>query len=413
MDGGGSTGLNAMYIGKSSLSQINSPSDGTARSVTNYIMLVSTAISTGTPYRLGLSPYDTLMLAGASRSFTAAAADAAGYAAAVPAGAEFSVTDGIGTVTADGVFTAGSWSGSGTVEVSAADVTSGTASVTVVKTPSDISLFNELTGNTVTALSLPEGASVNLTASAVYNRLDLISQDNCYIWAVTGGIGEIDAMGKFTATSSGSGTITVTAGDLTVSIPVSVGWVNPFTDVSSGDWYYSAVEYVYKAELFKGTGDKTFEPGTNMTRGMFVTVLGRLAGIDTAAYGQSPFEDIATDAYYAPYVAWAYEAGITSGITDALFAPDSFVTRQQVCTFLLRYLDNAGISWETQGAEAFADNDAISQWASAAVYLMKEYGIVEGIGDNIFSPEGLATRAQVATILQRFSNNIQLYTVSD
>lgn len=83
-----------------------------------------------------------------------------------------------------------------------------------------------------------------------------------------------------------------------------VDTANPFEDVEPGSWYYDAVQYVRVNGLFYGTNKTTFWPEGTMTRGMFVTVLGRMAGVDPDDYaGPSTFTDVPESAYYAPYVA--------------------------------------------------------------------------------------------------------------
>ena len=91
----------------------------------------------------------------------------------------------------------------------------------------------------------------------------------------------------------------------------------PFRDVESSDWYAQAVEYVYSHDIFSGTSATTFTPDGTMTRGMFVTVLGRMAGINPDDYsGETPFSDVPQRMYYAPYVQWAAKYGITAGTGD-------------------------------------------------------------------------------------------------
>lgn len=80
-------------------------------------------------------------------------------------------------------------------------------------------------------------------------------------------------------------------------------WEDPFTDVRAGDWFYGAVKYVNTAGLFHGTAPHAFSPETPMTRGMFVTVLGKASNVDTAGYDSSQFADVPSGAYYAPYAA--------------------------------------------------------------------------------------------------------------
>lgn len=93
---------------------------------------------------------------------------------------------------------------------------------------------------------------------------------------------------------------------------------SPFTDVKPGDWCYDAVLYAKANGFFSGTSETTFSPNGTMTRGMFVTVLGRMAGIDPAKYGgDTGFTDVPEGMYYAPYVKWAAQYGITGGTVSA------------------------------------------------------------------------------------------------
>ena len=119
---------------------------------------------------------------------------------------------------------------------------------------------------------------------------------------------------------------------------------NPFNDVSESAWYYEAVMHVYANSFFSGTTPDTFEPDGSMTRAMFVTVLGRMAGVDTAAYqNEQPFADVAPDTYYAPYVAWAARHGIAQGTGEGKFSPHDKVTRQQMAVFFVKYFENFGV----------------------------------------------------------------------
>ena len=123
---------------------------------------------------------------------------------------------------------------------------------------------------------------------------------------------------------------------------------NPFRDVKETDWCYDAVQYVRINSIFNGTTKTTFNPNGTLTRGMFVTVLGRMAGVDTEAYeNQAIFKDVPLNMYYAPYVAWAYKHGITSGTSDETFSPNAPITRQQMATFFVRYFDAFEVNYET------------------------------------------------------------------
>ena len=178
----------------------------------------------------------------------------------------------------------------------------------------------------------------------------------------------------------------------------------PFTDVENGAWYYDATAFAFANEIMSGTTDTTFAPNTSMTRGMFVTVLGRLADVKTDDYKTSKFADVKSSEYYAPYVAWANEKGIVNGITDTEFAPNSAITREQMAVILSNYIEKYEIVMPTDkmARPAFADADKISDWAVLAVNQMQNAEILSGKEGNNFDPQGTATRAEVATMLQRF-----------
>lgn len=123
---------------------------------------------------------------------------------------------------------------------------------------------------------------------------------------------------------------------------------NPFRDVKQGDWYYDAVQYARVNGFFGGTTPTAFSPGGTMTRGMFVTVLGRLAGVDTSRYqGKSEFTDVPANAYFAPYVAWAAQYGITGGTGAGKFSPYDPINRQQLAAFFVRYFEAFGVDYAT------------------------------------------------------------------
>jgi len=133
---------------------------------------------------------------------------------------------------------------------------------------------------------------------------------------------------------------------------------------------------------------------------MFVTVLGRMSGVDTALYTESRFLDIDMTKYYGPYVSWAYENGITDGMGRDMFSPDTLITREQMCKMMAGYLSYRGIDL-TPAAEPFTDDGAISLWAKEYVYLLVGCGVINGVSPGVFSPKSDATRAQCAAIIMR------------
>ena len=186
---------------------------------------------------------------------------------------------------------------------------------------------------------------------------------------------------------------------------------HPFTDVPSGSWYEDAAAYVYENGIFAGTSATTFDPNSTMTRGMFVTVLGRMAGVNTDNYqGESAFSDVPANKYYAPYVAWAAKHGITGGTGDGKFSPDALVTRQQMATFFVRYFEAFGVDYDT-GADITtipADIDGVASYAKDPVLKLWKTGLLNGDGVN-FNPEDSATRAQAATLCMRTHQTVKVW----
>jgi len=186
----------------------------------------------------------------------------------------------------------------------------------------------------------------------------------------------------------------------------NTAWKNPFIDVKTSDWFYKNVEYVHTNGLFAGTSANTFDPQMQMTRGMIVTVLWRLAGEPNA--GNSSFSDIPTGAYYEKATAWAAQMGIVNGIGDNKFAPDANITRQDLCVILYNYSSKMNISInQTLQNVTFADADKIADYATNAVSNVARAGIVNGKGDGIFDPRANATRAEVAAMLNRFAISVK------
>ena len=175
-----------------------------------------------------------------------------------------------------------------------------------------------------------------------------------------------------------------------------------FTDIQK-HWAADNILFVASRGLLSGISDTTFSPDTGMTRGMFVTALGRLAGINPDSYKTGKFTDVKADAYYAPYVNWAAQTGIVTGVTATTFAPDTNINREQMAVIMANYAKKLGYDLpQTLKAVTFADNAQISSWAKDAVRTMQQAGILAGKNGNKFDPKGTATRAEVATVLRRF-----------
>ena len=185
----------------------------------------------------------------------------------------------------------------------------------------------------------------------------------------------------------------------------------PFQDVKSSDWCAKAVEYVYSHNLFSGTSATTFTPNGTMTRGMFVTVLGRMVGVNPDDHsGETPFSDVPQTMYYAPYVQWAARYGITVGTDDGKFSPDAFINRAQMAAFFVRYFEAFQVDYAT-GANITttpADLERTPAYAQDAVLKLWKQGLLNGDGTR-FAPEGNATRAQMAALCMRADEAVEIW----
>lgn len=179
----------------------------------------------------------------------------------------------------------------------------------------------------------------------------------------------------------------------------------PFTDVSTSDWFYDDVAFVYENGLFSGTDSRSFSPNASMTRAMLVTVLYRLEGEPTVT-GRSSFTDVRSGAYYEKSVIWAAANGIVTGTDSTSFSPDAKVTREQLAAILYRYAQYRKLDTDVSAKlNSFTDADSVSAYASEALGWAVSEGLINGASGKLM-PKGDATRAQVAAILHRFVKNV-------
>ncbi len=172
-----------------------------------------------------------------------------------------------------------------------------------------------------------------------------------------------------------------------------------FTDVPQNRWYTDAVNYAHTQLLMRGVTEDSFQPSSELTRGMAVTVLARLADVDTEAFEDSPsaFSDVEQSRYYAGAVQWAAQNKITNGTDAGQFSPDEPLTRQMLCAMIYRmYSDEYELSKEDCG---FADFDEVSAYARDAVAALAAAGVINGMGSNEFQPKTAVTRAMLAQII--------------
>ncbi len=178
---------------------------------------------------------------------------------------------------------------------------------------------------------------------------------------------------------------------------------NTFADVGADAWYYDSVKFVYEKNLMQGT-DIGFEPDTHMTRAMLVTVLYRMENIlkETKQYEENGFADVDKDAWYAKAVNWAAAEGIVVGVDENHFAPDEYVTREQMTLIFHRYVRSKGYSAEVRAnLDRFSDKDDISDWAKDSLAWAVEAGLIKGTSETTLSPSDSTTRAEMAAVITR------------
>lgn len=193
------------------------------------------------------------------------------------------------------------------------------------------------------------------------------------------------------------------------TIGITASALPAFTDVPEDAWYAESVDYAVGNGLFSGTSDTTFSPEAPMTRSMFVTVLGRMSGVDTESIKDNgTFSDVDFDNWYGPYVVWAYKNGLVNGTSDTTFSPDQNITREQIAVIISNYLDTLGIQLPTDEnvSSAFTDETSISPWAVDAVAAMHKSGFMQG-NNNAFEPQKTLSRAEAATVLMRLHKYLE------
>ena len=208
-------------------------------------------------------------------------------------------------------------------------------------------------------------------------------------------------------------TVTITSGLASAGVQGGYAWVQsgeksaPFTDVSSADWYCSAVDYAYFNGLFSGMGDDTFAPSSNMDRAMMMTVLYHLAGSpeEERLAAVETFSDVTSDKWYFTFVNWAAAQGVSAGTGDGMFSPTQQVTREQVVVLLYNFATNyMGMTLpERADITICADYDKVAFWSQDAISWAVAGGIMGADNGGKLEPGRSASRAEVAYMLMSFS----------
>lgn len=186
-------------------------------------------------------------------------------------------------------------------------------------------------------------------------------------------------------------------------------WQNPFKDVKSSAWYYDAVKNTVEKGIFTGVSDDRFAPNTKMTRAMFVTTLAKMVDAEITEYTGTPFTDVKADAWYAPYVEWAYENEITNGVSADKFGVNNPISREQMVTLFYNTAKKYGHDVSVNNLYKYlkvSDKSAIETWAQEAVKWALQNSILSGTGTKgtmvIISPDKTATRAEAAQLITKY-----------
>ena len=401
LDGGGSTTLGATLPGSTGFSVVNKPSER-GRRVNNTIALVSQAGAEMFQPGAFVTAQNRLVLAGSKIDLTASAYDSAGR----PTDQQYlswSATGG--AVTGDGtsaVYTAGTTPG--TYVVAAAPGSAG-MSVQVVDRLSSLKVTRRDTGAAVTSLNLEPGDVVDLAVTGTWYNLPVAMGEADVSWAVDAAIGTVDETGRFTAGQQlAEGSITLTAGGVTVTIPVKVDSDCPFTDIA-GHWSQDYIIQMYRMGLTTGYGqaDGTalYRPGGQLTRAELLTFVTRALGVDASYYTtvELPFADQDSIPDWAmPYVQAMYTLKVLQGSRGSdgrLYANvGSNVTREETMTILGRVLAAS----QSTDLSVFPDGGSVSSWASPHVQTLVALGVVGG-SNGMLNPRAEITRAEIAKLL--------------
>ena len=239
-----------------------------------------------------------------------------------------------------------------------------------------------VTGGTV--INISTGSEIATGASLSLNQRYFCAEDTtAVVTAASGSTCQVDGYYKTT------GAVVVNQ--------------NNFLDVATADWYYDAVIFARDNGLFNGTSETAFSPQSSMTRGMFVTVLYRLAGTPPVS-SSSIFTDVASSSlYYYEPVVWANANNIVNGYENGTFRPDAQITREQMAVIMYRYAtySSFGAPGSSASFDAFPDSGSTSSYAVDAMKWATANSIING-SDGKLLPKNTASRAQVAQIIMNF-----------
>jgi hypothetical protein len=441
LDGGGSTTMAGVYPGSDTLSILNSPSEGTLRSCANFIFLQNTQQPTGQVKRLYLYPYTGYYLNGMTQQLDVKAVDTGDYKTDVPPDVTYSAYHTDTSVSPEGTVT---FAGDGETVItaeSAGTMAYGQASFMTYRTPTDIVIKNESTGDTLSNITGSVGQSIDLTATAYAGRNVLKSRDDLFKWEVSGEIGSVDPNGVLKLDNAGRiGVVRVSAGDYAKEINVTVRDVgeqdkHPAIEVAREQndanivAYFSSIYGSIDAQsaVVRVDGvDVSAETEKNQTGANSAQIVYHVPDGFYGELHKVTFEAVNSSGYKSMWSGSFGESGKNSEFADMdghwadkvvsymsaknivngadengkrYFKPNDVMTRAEFAVMMANYL---GLSGGEQAG--FADSASIPSWAKSAVNAAYHSGIIRGRqedGKLYFAPNDTVTRAEMATVLGR------------
>ena len=211
-------------------------------------------------------------------------------------------------------------------------------------------------------------------------------------------------------TNKGNGKYTFTMPSSRVTVEATFAPAPlPFEDVAPGAWYEEAVRYAYFHNIMEGMSETEFAPATALTRAMAVQILYNLEGqpgLSDENLGY-PYEDVDAQAWYGNAVYWARITGVATGYGDGTFQPGDSITRQEFAQMLYNYAKYKGYDLTAAGdLSQFPDSESVADWAEAAMRWANGNQLINGHDDGTIDAAGIGTRAQAASILMKFDQNL-------
>jgi len=397
-DGGGSSTMAIRKPGYSACTILNTPSSGSERVCSTFILFVTNTESDGITKRLYLKESGTMILSGASIELNALASDAGIVPSELPKNIVFSSRNNYGTISGN-QYIAGDRTGDdriGILDMWSGVSGFGTIHVTVAGDSMD--LIDRNTGKTPLTTGLKNGDEIAIEARLNYLGINVVTTGLKPEFFVEGDVGIITEDGLFVANGApgADGTIIVKFGGVEKHLTVKIGMY--FTD-TVGHWANEYIDKLFNNGVISGIGDNKFGPNNGIKRCDFVMMLWKAAGSPTSS--STKFTDVSESDYYCNAVSWAAEKGITLGDGKGGFQPKTTVKREQAFAFIARYMVCMGMSVPSADRsllDQFTDRSYISEYAVDTMSSLVTLGMVSG-SDGKLNPQKDVTRAETAKLL--------------